>query len=204
MWKCESASLFRMLWHLKKFLFLFLFHFYHYHLGPLYPPPHHTVIHVHESFLLFAQPFHPPTSALLSCLAIYAILLSMSLSLFYLFVQFAQQYGWTGEHYAKWNKQLLFKNHTTNILILNTLSPCALINSNMHSFMLATNTSVHSALGYSLSRCFSQPISCFWTILLHINYHAIYKYKMLLSPPLYHSVLSILFSQQNGKLKKMF
>ena len=36
-----------------------------FHLVPLYLPPpsnHHTVVHVHESFFLFAQSLHPLTS----------------------------------------------------------------------------------------------------------------------------------------------
>ena len=43
----------------------YLLHFFHYHLVPLYPPPrhnHHTVVHVHESFFLFALPLHSLTS----------------------------------------------------------------------------------------------------------------------------------------------
>ena len=44
--------------------------FSHYYLAPLYSPPpynHHTVVHVHESFLLFAQSLQPLTSPPVSC-----------------------------------------------------------------------------------------------------------------------------------------
>ena len=46
-------------------IFKFLLYFFHYHLVPLFPTPpssHHTVVHVHESFFLFAQSLHPLTS----------------------------------------------------------------------------------------------------------------------------------------------
>ena len=48
--------------------FFFYCIFFHYHLVPFYPPPtcdHHTVVHVHESFFLFAQyPYHISSPAL--------------------------------------------------------------------------------------------------------------------------------------------
>ena len=46
-------------------LFVLILLFFHYHLVPLYFPPlsnHHTVVHVHESFFLFAQSLYPLTS----------------------------------------------------------------------------------------------------------------------------------------------
>ena len=46
---------------------IFIIIFLHYLLVPLYPPPpssHHTEVHVHECFFLFAQFLHPLASPL--------------------------------------------------------------------------------------------------------------------------------------------
>ena len=59
-----------------------LLYFFHYHLLPLYTPPpsnHHTIVHVHESFFLFAQSLHPLTTPT-SC-HLFSIYKSVSVSL---------------------------------------------------------------------------------------------------------------------------
>ena len=52
------------------FEFYFFIVFLQYHLVPLYGPRpcnRHTVVHVHKSFVFFAQPFHSLCSPRLSC-----------------------------------------------------------------------------------------------------------------------------------------
>ena len=71
----------------------------------LHPRNHHTVVHVHESFFLFAPSLHPLTSLPYQQLSFCT--LSMSLSLFCLLVQFVHQIPNTSEtiwylHFSSW------------------------------------------------------------------------------------------------------
>ena len=75
--------------------FYFLFNLCHIfitiYLVPLYPPApsnYHIVVHIHESFFLFAQSLHPPTSC---SLQLSSSSPSMSPSTYFLLVQFVHQ-----------------------------------------------------------------------------------------------------------------